>query len=111
MEAAGTTPVLLATAWMGADVSPLMTKLWVESNLKPRVQRVFVHPDTARQLALESGARARITSACGECLVDVSLDTAVQPGVLQMAAGQAWFALCETKDGAWRAQAQKVVRA
>lgn len=108
--AAAAGPVLLPTAWMGADVSPLMTKLWIESSLKPRMQQVFVHPDTARQLALEHGARARITSSCGECLVDVSLDSAVQPGVLQMAAGQAWFALCETRDGAWRAQTQKVVR-
>jgi anaerobic selenocysteine-containing dehydrogenase len=96
---------------MGADVSPLMTKLWVESSLKPRMQQVFLHPDTARQLALEHGARARITSSCGDCLVEVSLDGAVQPGVIRMAAGQAWFALCETRDGAWRAEAGKVVRA
>jgi anaerobic selenocysteine-containing dehydrogenase len=102
---------LVPTAWMGADVSPLMTKLWVESSLKPRTQQVFLHPDTARRLALEHGARARITSSCGECSVEVALDAAVQPGVLQMAAGQAWFALCETRDGALRAEAKKVVRA
>jgi hypothetical protein len=101
---------IVPTAWMGADVSPLMTKLWVESSLKPRTQQVFVHPDTAKRLALEHGARARIASSCGECLVEVALDAAVQPGVLQMAAGQAWFALCETRDGAWRAEARKVVR-
>ena len=102
---------ILPTAWMGADVSPLMTKLWVESNLKPRMQEASLHPDTARQLALEHGTRARITSSCGECVVEVSLDGAVQPGVLQMPAGHAWFALCEAKDGAWRAEARKVVRA
>jgi anaerobic selenocysteine-containing dehydrogenase len=105
------TLALVPTAWMGADVSPLMTKLWVESSLKPRMQQVFLHPGTARQLSLEHGARARITSSCGECLVEVALDAAVQPGVLQMAAGQAWFALCESKDGAWRAEVNKVVRA
>ena len=111
LEAAAGNPTLVPTAWMGADVSPLMTKLWVESSLKPRMQQVFLHPDTARQLALEHGARARITSSCGDCLVEVSLDGAVQPGVIRMAAGQAWFALCETRDGAWRAEAGKVVRA
>jgi anaerobic selenocysteine-containing dehydrogenase len=110
LDAAAANPALLPTAWMGADVSPLMTKLWVESSLKPRTQQVFLHPDTAKRLALEHGARARITSSCGECLVEVALDAAVQPGVLQMAAGQAWFALCATKDGAWRAEAKKVVR-
>jgi hypothetical protein len=110
LDAAATGPALLPAAWMGADVSPLMTKLWVESSLKPRVQQVFLNPGTARQLSLDNGARARITSSCGECVVEVSLDEAVQPGVLQMAAGQAWFALCETKDGAWRAEARKVVR-
>jgi menaquinone reductase, molybdopterin-binding-like subunit len=115
LDAAAAKLVLLPTAWMGADVSPLMTKLWVESSLRPRMQQVSMHPDTARPLALEHGARARITSSCGECLVEVSLDGAVQPGVIQMAAGEAWFALCETRDGAWRASelqiARKVVRA
>ena len=110
LESAATLEIV-PTAWMGADVSPLMTKLWVESSLKPRTQQVFLHPDTARRLALEHGARARITSSCGECSVEVALDAAVQPGVLQMAAGQAWFALCETRDGALRAEAKKVVRA
>ncbi len=109
---AGTSKLqLLPVAWMGADVSPLMTKLWVESSLKPRAQQVFVHPDTARQLSLEHGSRARIASACGECVAEVALDNAVQPGVLQMVAGQAWFALCEPRDGAWSAQVRKVVRA
>jgi len=102
---------LLPAAWMGADVSPLMTKLWVESDLKPRMQQVFLHPDTARRLSLEQGGRARIASPCGECLVEVALDGSVQPGVLRMAAGQAWFTLCESKDGAWRADARKVVKA
>jgi anaerobic selenocysteine-containing dehydrogenase len=102
---------LVPAAWMGADVSPLMTKLWVESDLKPRMTQVFLHPDTARQLSLEQGGRARVASSCGECLVEVSLDDALQPGVLRMAAGQAWFALCESKDGAWRAEARKVVKA
>jgi anaerobic selenocysteine-containing dehydrogenase len=73
--------------------------------------QVFLHPDTARQLALEQGGRARVVSSCGECQVEVSLDDAVQPGVLRMAAGQAWFSLCESKDGAWRADARKVVKA
>jgi anaerobic selenocysteine-containing dehydrogenase len=109
LEAAATLE-LVPTAWMGADVSPLMTKLWVESSLKPRMQQVFLHPDTARRLALEHGARARITSSCGECVAEVALDAAVQPGVLQMAAGQAWFALCESKDGAWRPTAVQVAR-
>jgi menaquinone reductase, molybdopterin-binding-like subunit len=110
LDAEATGPVLLPAAWMGADVSPLMTKLWVESSLKPRMQQVFLHPGTARQLSLDNGARARIASSCGECVVEVSLDEAVQPGVLQIGAGQAWFALCETKDGAWRAETRKVVR-
>jgi anaerobic selenocysteine-containing dehydrogenase len=107
-----TAPVtLVPTAWMGADVSPLLTKLWVESDLKPRMTQVFLHPDTARQLSLEQGGRARVASSCGECFVEVSLDDAVQPGALRMAAGQAWFSLCESKDGAWRAEARKVVKA
>jgi hypothetical protein len=110
MEAPAAGLELLPTAWMGADVSPLMTKLWIESNLKPRMQQVFMHPGTARQISLENGAPVRITGSCGECLVEVLLDGSVQRGVLQMVAGQAWFALCEMRDGAWRAEARKVVR-
>lgn len=111
LDAAPAELSLVPAAWMGADVSPMMTKLWVESDLKPRMQQVFLHPDTAKRLALEHGARARIVSSCGECQAEVSIDGSVQPGVLRMAAGQAWFALCETKDGAWRAEARKVVKA
>ena len=102
---------LVPTAWMGADVSPLMTKLWLESDLKPRMRQVFLHPDTAKRLALDEGGRARITSSCGDCLVEISFDSALQPEVLRMSAGQAWFALCESKDGAWRADVRKLVRA
>ena len=111
LDAAPAEIALAPAAWMGADVSPLMTKLWVESDLKPRMQQVFVHPDTAKRLALEHGARARIVSSCGECQAEVSIDGSVQPGVVRMAAGQAWFTLCESKDGAWRAEARKVVKA
>ncbi len=111
LDAAPAELSLVPAAWMGADVSPMMTKLWVESDLKPRMQQVFLHPDTAKRLALEHGARARIVSSCGECQAEVSIDGSVQPGVLRMAAGQAWFTLCETKDGAWRAEARKVVKA
>lgn len=111
LDAAPAELALVPAAWMGADVSPLMTKLWVESDLKPRMQQVFLHPDTAKRLALKYGARARIVSSCGECQAEVSIDGSVQPGVLRMAAGQAWFTLCETKDGAWRAEARKVVKA
>jgi anaerobic selenocysteine-containing dehydrogenase len=74
------------------------------------MQQVFVHPGTALRLSLQHGARARIATSCGECLVEVSLDGAVQPGVLQMAAGQAWFALCEARDGAWRPTAVQIAR-
>jgi len=112
LEAASAAPVaLIAAAWMGADVSPMMTKLWVESDLKPRARQVFMNPATARNFALDSGGRARIMSSRGECVVDVALDDATPPGVARLAAGQAWFTLCEAKDGAWQAAARKVVKA
>ena len=38
---------VIPAAWLGADVSPLMSKLWVESDLKPRTQQIYVHPDSA----------------------------------------------------------------
>jgi anaerobic selenocysteine-containing dehydrogenase len=98
------------TAWFGADVSPLMTKLWVESDLKPSVQLVYMHPETAHRLALADGTNVRIETACGACQVEVRVDDTVQTGALEMAAGQAWLALGELKDGAWRAAAPRMVR-
>jgi two-component system phosphate regulon sensor histidine kinase PhoR len=62
------------TAWFGADVSPLMTKLWVESDLKPSVQLVYLHPETAQRLALADGAIVRLETACGACRVEVRVD-------------------------------------
>jgi hypothetical protein len=110
LEATPEELTVVPTAWFGADVSPLMTKLWVESDLKPSVQLVYLHPETAQRLALADGASVRLESACGACRVEVRVDDSVQTGALEMAASHAWLALGELKDGAWRAAATRVVR-
>jgi anaerobic selenocysteine-containing dehydrogenase len=102
---------VIPAAWLGADVSPLMSKLWVESDLKPRTQQIYVHPETAREFHLDDGRMALLQSSCGECTAAVCIAENLPRGVVAMAAGEAWYALAEFADGGWSATARKVVRA
>jgi menaquinone reductase, molybdopterin-binding-like subunit len=102
---------VIAHGWRGAEVSPLMSKLWIESDLKPAARLVTLNPETARSFGLEAGDRARLESNCGSCDTEVQVDAAVAPGVIEMAAGHAFLELCQRSSGAWKApSAVKVVR-
>ncbi|MEO8597913.1 MAG: molybdopterin dinucleotide binding domain-containing protein [Candidatus Solibacter sp.] len=63
-----------------ALVSPLMTKLYQESNLRLAPNRVALHPDEARAANLRDGARAILYTHAGRCAVQVTVDSAVPPG-------------------------------
>lgn len=65
-----------------ALVSPLMTKLYQESNLRLAANRVALHPDDARASNLTSGARATLQTRIGKCTVEVTVDQAVPPGAV-----------------------------
>ncbi len=65
-----------------ALVSPLMTKLYQESNLRLAPNRVALHPDDARAANLTNGARAILQTRAGKCSVEVTVDPAVPPGAV-----------------------------
>ena len=67
-----------------ALVSPLMTKLYQESNLRLAPNRVALHPDDARAANLTNGARAILHTRIGKCAVEVTVDPAVPPGAVQV---------------------------
>jgi anaerobic selenocysteine-containing dehydrogenase len=67
-----------------ALVSPLMTKLYQESNLRLAPNRVALHPDDARAAHVPNGARAVLQTRIGKCSVEVTVDPAVPPGAVQV---------------------------
>ena len=67
-----------------ALISPLMTKLYQESNLRLAPNRVALHPDDARAANLRNSARATLHTGAGWCSVEVTVDPAVPPGAVQV---------------------------
>jgi anaerobic selenocysteine-containing dehydrogenase len=77
---------LLPYGWSGAAVgavSPIMSKLYQESTVRPGGDAIEIHPDTARQCALADGDLAIVETRCGSCTRQVRTDDAVMPGVIQ----------------------------
>ena len=62
--------------------SPLMTKLYQESNLRLAPNRIALHPDDARAASLKDGAHAVLQTRTGRCAVDVTVDASVPPGAV-----------------------------
>ncbi len=78
----------------GAPGSPLMSKVYKESNLQLGPNRAALNPATAAGLGLADGARAALTTAAGSCEIEVILDPAVSPGALEVAAGPEVLDIC-----------------
>jgi anaerobic selenocysteine-containing dehydrogenase len=68
--------------------SPLMSKLYRESGLRRPSNAAIVHPHTGRDQGLSDGGRAIVKTATATSTVQVIFDSAVMPGVIEMA-GQA----------------------
>jgi len=85
--------------------SPLLSKLYQESNLRLSVNRIALHPDAARDAHIEDGGRAILQTRCGKAEVEVSIDSGVPPGIVQVASRPGIVDACGTSARA------KVVRA
>jgi anaerobic selenocysteine-containing dehydrogenase len=84
-EAAADLPLIaIRESGSPALVSPLMTKLYQESNLRLAPNRVALHPDDAAAAKLTNGARAVLQTRAGKCAVEVTVDSAVPPGAVQV---------------------------
>jgi hypothetical protein len=85
--------------------SPLLSKLYQESNLRLGTHRIVMHPDAARDAHVEDGGRAILQTRCGKAEVEVSIHPGMAPGVVQVAGQPGIFDACGTSVRA------KVVRA
>jgi hypothetical protein len=77
-----------------ALVSPLLSKVYQESNLRLAPESVALHPSDARACGLETGSRARLETDCGSVAVNVTVDSDVPPGVVQVAGGPGIRKIC-----------------
>jgi anaerobic selenocysteine-containing dehydrogenase len=64
--------------------SPLMTKLYQESNLRLAPNRVALSPADARAAGVHDGARAILQTRIGKCAVEVTVTPAVPEGAIQV---------------------------
>src|ERR1035438_852995 len=78
--------VAIRQPYAPALVSPLMTKLYQESNLRLAPNRVALHPADARASGVSNGAHAILQTRIGKCAVDVTVDPAVPPGAVLVGA-------------------------
>jgi anaerobic selenocysteine-containing dehydrogenase len=83
-------PLAVSLTWELTPASPILSKLYQESNLRLGPHRVALNPSCG----LEDGARATFQTALGKCPVEVTLDAGVPPGVVQATASPAVLDLC-----------------
>jgi hypothetical protein len=83
-------PLAMALSHELTPASPLLSKLYRESNLRLGPGRVALHPSCG----LDDGVRATLQTARGRCAVEVTLDAGVPPGVVQATAWPALLDLC-----------------
>jgi hypothetical protein len=77
-----------------APLSPLMSKLYQESNLRLSPNHAVLNPVTARACGVAEGARAILQTRCGNAQIEISIDSGVPPGVVKVAAGAGMIDLC-----------------
>jgi anaerobic selenocysteine-containing dehydrogenase len=82
-SAAGLPLVAIAQAYTPAG-SPLMTKLYQESNLRLAPNRVALCPADAVAAGVRQGSRAILQTRLGKCAVEVTVDPAVPAGAVQV---------------------------
>ncbi len=80
---------LVAAPWRGAKASsPLMSKLYQESALRPPPGWARVHPDTAARMGLAEGSRTRVETPEGTLTAELHLDASVMRDVLEVEGGR-----------------------
>jgi anaerobic selenocysteine-containing dehydrogenase len=95
----------LVAVLTAAPSSPLLSKLYQESNLQLGPRRVALNPDEARAAGLEDGAAAVLETLAGRIDVQVRVDAGVPSGAVLVGSRPAVLDVCGTGVRA------KVVRA
>lgn len=90
-EINGTGPLLLATGCYGslhaAQLSPVMSKMFQETELRPVNGMVALSPVTAQQHGLTHDGHAELTTSAGSQKVQIKISPAIRPGILEAAIG------------------------
>jgi len=76
--------------------SPLISKLYQDSDLRLRPDTAAIHPDTARAAGVEGASQARMETEYGACSIGLVADAAVPPGMLELAPGPETLDICGT---------------
>ena len=77
-----------------APSSPLLSKIYQESNLKLGPRQVAIHPDEARAAGVQDGARAVLETLAGRIDVEVRVDASVSRGAVLVASRAAVLDVC-----------------
>ena len=94
-------PLVVVLSYELTPGSPILSKLYQESNVRLGPNRVALHPSCG----LEDGTKAVLETLLGKCPVVVTLDAGVPAGLVQVSASPAVLDLCAAGARA------KVVRA
>jgi hypothetical protein len=84
----------LVTMLAEAPSSPLLSKIYQESNLHLGPRQVAIHPDEARAAGVEDGAPAELRTLAGRIAVEVRVDASVPPGAVLVASRAAVLDVC-----------------
>lgn len=83
--------ILIPFGWRGSaassQVSPVLAKLFRESNTKESADSVAVNPETGKTHGLSDHSLALVETASGSVRVEIHFDPAAMPGVLLAAVG------------------------
>jgi anaerobic selenocysteine-containing dehydrogenase len=115
------TLTMIATGWRGgvsaSHMSPILSKIFQETELRPVDGSVSLNPVTANAVGLAKGSSATLSTSRGSANVTIMIDPTVRPGVIETAIGPSLngketpanftgttlLHLCEVaNDGTWR---------
>jgi hypothetical protein len=98
-----------------AQVSPILSKVFQESGLRPAEGQGFINPSTCAKSGFSDGDSALLTSEAGLLRIVLRSDPTVMPGVIHLPVGPdpgamngpahdapGIFALCAAGGGMWR---------
>ncbi|NUN68896.1 MAG: molybdopterin-dependent oxidoreductase [Bacteroidetes bacterium] len=83
--------VMIASGYHGAlhaaQLSPVMSKMFQETDLRPVNNTILLSPVTAQQVGIQHDGQAVITTTAGTQQVRTKISPAVRPGVLEASIG------------------------
>lgn len=121
---------LVPFGWRGAthasQCSPILSKIFQESELRDDHGTVLINPVTAREYGLSSEIPATLSSAHGSMTVTIKASPSVRPGIIESAvgparnglttplhpSGESILNLCDiSEDGTWRTTPVQILKA